>query len=194
MPCKTEWQRKWLGLDCVDAKIQELADIAQAFCRRWCHNEATPSLLVMVGESGRAKTHVAKRIQTFCDGASIFARDTGRWMNDDRTCPHAPQVFYCPWPWAVDEFKKGEYWPVDLLIKTDLAILDDVGAEHDPSKNACNKLCQILSRREKRFTVVTTNIRPEHWANHFESRVDDRLLRNSEIVDLTGVPAYSSIL
>ena len=88
------------------------------------------------------------------------------------------------WPEATDGFKAGEYGCIEEAINAGLLIIDDVGAEHDPSRNGTDKLCQVLSRREKRFTLLTTNIKPEAWAERFDVRIADRLLRNSVVLNL----------
>jgi hypothetical protein len=36
------------------------------------------------------------------------------------------------------------------------------------------------------FTVVTTNLRPEHWRERFDARIADRLFSNARMVDLFG--------
>lgn len=186
-PCKTPWQQKWLRLDCHNPRIQGLADIATGYCRRWFNNQPTPGLLVLAGESNCGKTHTAKRIRDYTYAAAMTAFDAGRWDRGARI----PDSFYCSWPEATDRFKEGIYSDVESLNATDLAIIDDIGAEHDPSKNATDKLCQILSRRERKFTVITTNIKPEDWPNKFDTRIADRLLRNSELVDLFGLTSYA---
>jgi hypothetical protein len=42
-------------------------------------------------------------------------------------------------------------------------IIDDLGAGHDPSGVGTDKLCQVLSRREEMWTLITTNIMPVAW-------------------------------
>ena len=95
------------------------------------------------------------------------------------------------WPRRVDEMKAGD-WSVDGLEEADLLILDDVGAEHDPSKVGLEKLYLILERREWRWTIVTTNEAPQFWEEKFERRIADRLMRNCEHVDLSDLPSYAA--
>jgi DNA replication protein DnaC len=155
------------------------------FCDRWFKNEPFRSLIVLVGESRSGKTHVAKAIARFCRAASLNAFESGNWGSSS-----IPSIYYGEWPVIVDSFKEGNYGAMDSLMDDDLVVLDDIGAEHDPSKNAVNKLCQILTRREKRFTVITTNVPMSRWPATFDTRVADRLVRNSVVIDLFGVPTY----
>lgn len=75
-------------------------------------------------------------------------------------------------------------------FNSDLVIIDDVGSENDPWKVCADRFCQILSRREKRFTVITTNVKPEQWAERFDGRISDRLMRSSVVVSI-GATSYA---
>jgi len=55
-----------------------------------------------------------------------------------------------------------------------------------------DKLCQILSLREKRWTLVTTNVKPSEWVEKFDLRTASRFTRSSTIIDLSGVPEYEA--
>ena len=189
--CESPWGKKWLGLDCYCARIQGLAVAAEKFCGRWFRNDRSKSLLILAGESNAGKSHVAGCIFKFALAAAMKAREHGNgatWPMDK-----VPSATFVRWPEVVDGFKNGEFGVVDDMMSVDLLVIDDVGAEHDPSKNATNKLCQVLTRREKKFTVITTNIPPENWPDMLDTRVADRLLRNSEIVNLFGLDSYAMV-
>jgi len=103
-----------------------------------------------------------------------------------------PSVTFLEWPSVCDGFKSGEYGVLDDCFKAGMLVVDDVGAEHDPSRNAADKLCQLLSKREKKFTLITTNVIPGLWAERFDERISDRFFRNSTIVDLGLVNSFST--
>jgi DNA replication protein DnaC len=185
-PLKTKWQQKWIGLEVVHPKLQELGDSASSFCGRWFANDPEKSLLVIIGHYGSGKTHVARAIFKFALTASMAAFETRKWPGG-----RFPQSMYLPWPQAVNEFEQKNFSCLADAMSVELLVLDDIGAENDPWKVASDRLCQILSRRERMFTVVTSNIQPAEWADKFDGRIADRLLRNSVIVDLSGVPSYA---
>lgn len=191
VPSASKWQRKWLNLDCRHPQTSALGDAAERFCGRWYRNNPERSLLVIVGESGCGKTHTAMAISRFCHLAAFKAFESGKgktWSGARIPC----QLFVF-WPETVDQIKAKNFGLVEDMRETDLLIIDDLGAEDDPFRQATNTLCQILSRREKKFTVITTNIKPEFWCERLDSRIGDRLMRNSETVSMWGVPSYQTI-
>ena len=184
-PCQSAWQRKWLGLDVTAPPVQRMADEVEQFIKRWFLHDTCKSLLVLIGNSGTGKTHAARAIYKFARAASNTAYEKGHWGST------VPGSHWLSWPEVTDGFKNGCYSVTESAIETSLLVLDDVGAEHDPSRNAADKLCQILSRREFRFTVITTNIVPTAWSQRFDVRITDRLMRNSVLVDLSGITSYA---
>lgn len=185
-PCKSKWQKKWLKLDVVAPEIQEMADEAERFCARWFRNDPKPALLVIVGNFGSGKTHTAKAIFRFANVVAFSAMETEKWGAN-----RIPSACFISWPEAAGAFEQKQFGQFEDAIENDLVILDDVGAENDPWKICADKLCQILSRREKKFTVLTTNVSPAKWTERFDGRINDRLMRNSTIVDISHVPSYS---
>lgn len=187
-PCETRWQRKWLDLEITHPAVQDVATAAEQFCKRWFNNNREQSLLVLVGDSGTCKTHLARRIDYFCRAAAPMAFDRGMHGSS-----RVPDSMYLHWPSTVAKFgdKKVGNMIVDDASSCTLRIIDDIGAEQDPWGDAKDRLCQILSRSEDRFTVITTNISPRDWANKFDTRIADRLLRNSVVKQLRDVPSYA---
>jgi hypothetical protein len=166
-PCRTEWQQRWLALDVTCPQVQAMADAVERWCARMIRNNRNESLLVLAGRSGIGKTHAARNAVKYCNAADM-------WSLDNRHYPHPPATGFYHWPAISDGFKRGEF-----------AIMEDLSAL------ATDKLCQVLSRRERRHTIVTTNIEPEHWAAKFDARVADRFLRNSVILDLSKIDSYA---
>lgn len=116
----------------------------------------------------------------------MAAYDTRKWPGGK-----FPQSIFIEWPEAAAQFGDKNFSVMQDAIENELVILDDIGAENDPWKVCADKLCQILTRRERQFSIVTTNIQPAEWPQRFDGRINDRLLRNSTVIDLTGVPSFA---
>jgi DNA replication protein DnaC len=189
-PCKTDWQRKWLRLDVYAPEIQAMADAAQQLGSNWFHNRRdSKKLLVLVGETGCGKTHTAKALLDWAQcGVAHLAWERRHWRDV------IPSAAFYRWPEITDKFKEGQYGVLQDLFDVTLAGIDDLGAEHDPSRNAADKLCQVLSRRQDRlWSVITTNVSPIEWPHRFDKRIADRLMRSSVIVDLSKVESYALV-
>ena len=96
------------------------------------------------------------------------------------------------WAQQVDDWRKDQSWDIDEHLDATVLLIDDIGAEHDPSKVGLEKLYLILERREWRWTMITTNKEPAAWEESFERRIADRLFRNSDHVDLSKLPSFST--
>ncbi len=101
-----------------------------------------------------------------------------------------PDSMFLHWPHVTTRIYQKDYSLVTRATGVPLVGVDDLGAEHDPFKIAADQACQILSARENRHTVVATNIDPANWHEFFGHRIAQRLLRNSQVVHLIGVPSY----
>lgn len=151
----------------------------------------TPSqgrLLVLYGNNGVGKTHCAKAVAKW---ANHVARALPMVLASESHMKQ-PDVLYAHWPTLLDTFKSGGWDHVSDCEDCTLLVMDEVGGGHDPSKAGLDKLCRILSKREKKWTLVTTNVLPEAWDEAFDRRVASRLFREAVHADLTQVPDFST--
>lgn len=165
-----------------------MADAAQKWASEWFHGTKSKPMLVLVGDPNCAKTHTARALYRFCRAAGIAAYEK-RGM----PAVSVPSPRFMRWP---ELFHGNPSWADAALedaFSADPLFIDDIGAEHDPSRIGVSFLCQILSRREWEHTLVTTNIQPEAWTERFDARVADRLMRYSNVIDLTGVESYALV-
>lgn len=143
---------------------------------------------MLFGHNGCGKTHVARALVHWLTSVAIKLP-----LDRKEKGLSLPDGWVFLWPEVLDSLKSGG-WDIteDMNLPT-LLVLDDVGAGHDPSRLGIDKLCQVLSRRENRWTIVTTNIMAKDWPEKLDQRVASRFLRKSVIVDLSKVPDYSTI-
>ncbi len=188
--------RKWLDthLKLETAHSQKLRELEQEvwwFCHDFYKSllkygcRIGGRLLVIYGENGTGKSHCSKAVFRWATHANVQYVDQGHVHN------LMARSRFVSWPELLDDFKNGGWDIVDDLNECALLVLDELGGGHDPSGVGTDKLCQILSRREDRWTIVTTNVIPAAWEERFDRRIASRLFRNSIVVDLTDVPDYA---
>lgn len=190
-PCRPAsqaiWLEKWLRIKATHPKLKKLEQTVYEFCRDYAKSPRRGRRLVIYGENGSGKSHTAKAINHWANRIAMNIP----LVDADQGIRLADSVIV-NWPTVVDGFKTGQ-WDIEDLFDASLLIIDDIGAEHDPSRVGIEKLYLLLERREQKWTILTTNIHPANWETKFERRVADRLLRNCEHIDLTDVPSYSTI-
>lgn len=181
------WRNKWLNLSLHHRQLVDLATTAQAFAERFFSNWKDNSLLVIAGPSGVGKTHACDGIYRWATHVRLHLPARGAWPAHE-----LPSISWVPWPYACNLINENRNGFLEDVGRASLLVLDDVGAENDPWKKGADRLCQILSQREREFTIVTTNIDPAAWADKYDVRIADRLMRNSVVVNLEGVPSYAT--
>jgi DNA replication protein DnaC len=176
-----QWSEKWLALEMWNPEICRLSDVVEDFCRQAFRNHM-PHPVVLAGQSGTGKTFAMRGAHKWIKRARILAAERNHW-----TWP--PIIQWTNWPQLIRPVVEGQTSMADALqdsMQADILFLDDIGAESDKYKSAENvdALCQLLSKREKKWTLITTNFRTEQWDQQFDARVADRLMRNSIVCDL----------
>lgn len=188
---KRRWLDKWLNLQTAHhPDLLELEDAIWRFCADYARNPARGRRMLIHGNNGAGKSHCARAV---CRWANRCAIDLPLVNGDEG--PRLADVTFLHWPRVVDRFKPphNEWWVIDDAMRCSLLIIDDIGAEHDPSRVGIEKLYLLLERREFAWTLLTTNITPEAWEERFERRISSRFLRNFELVSVEKAPDFKSL-
>lgn len=183
---RANWIKQRLGLSPYHPDVKKLENAVWQFCVGFAQNPSFGKRMVIYGNNGNGKSKCCKSVRRWIQDRAI---DLPLALHDDQAA--LPTCFYCHWPAQLDRLKNTQDWDIDPLIEADLLLLDDLGAEHDPSRVGLEKIYLILEERERRWTIITTNSPPEFWEEKFERRVADRLFRNCEHVDLSQLPSYA---
>jgi len=128
----------------------------------------SPRWLTMMGQSGTGKTHCAKWLWGVCRGNFDFHRSD-----------YFERMIY--WPLFIEElrqrFRDGMGTEPFLdLMNWPFLVLDDIGAEHDKSGFASEKLNMLIGRRVGKWTVITSNLNLGGIGN-IDERISDRIIR-----------------
>jgi DNA replication protein DnaC len=183
---RENWCNTRLRLKRHHLAIKKMENAVWEFCVGFINNPARGRRLLIYGNNGTGKTKIAKAVCHWVDERShsiplVHVGDSGRLV----------ESIFAFWPKVVDDFKQYGNWDISEFADTDMLVLDDIGAEYDPSRVGTEKLFRILEHRAHKWTIVTTNVLPSAWEERFERRIADRLFRNFTHIDLTQVPSYS---
>lgn len=149
---------------------------------------------VLYGHNGCGKSHIAHKLKDIFNSLRMNIGPVHHPANfDNEADVKIPDSLFVHWPKAVDGMKSDQWIVFQQAEVEYFVILDDIGAEHDPSGAGLEKLYLILNRREFKRTLITTNFPPEKWEEKFEKRIASRLFRNSTRINLSDVPDYNSL-
>lgn len=129
--------------------------------------------LVMLGNSGVGKTHLAQRIwDWWCK--------TGRWYVEEGTGANLTRSGqFCRWSDFIAECKRGDFSRAEDLAMDYFVVLDDIGAGAEAKGWVADKLYHVLEMRlvKKLPTILTANLSMEQLAERYDARIASRLVR-----------------
>jgi DNA replication protein DnaC len=182
---QSDWRNKWLRLEETNPKVRIMAESVERFCAEFASNPKQGRKLVIWGPNGCGKTHAGKAAIRWCFQCAPIMQFIRK---EDVVA--TPTCAMSHWPTALDNMRSGDWSYPMRLAEYDMLLIDEIGGEHDPNKIGVDKLCRVLSSRDRCSTIITTNIVPDRWAEVFDRRVESRLFRDSVIVDMDGVEDY----
>lgn len=154
-----------------------------------------PRWISFLGSSGAGKTMLARWIN------SMFKRHLDwqiDWPKTERT-KTALNPFgeiirdrgdYVSWARIARLLRDGEYRVLDDLCVLSFLVLDDIGAEYGtPFIDA--KLYELLSRRERKWTVITGNLSLSDIEQRIDARISSRMIRHGSVVIDVDVPDFN---
>lgn len=184
-----KWNAKWLNLRTDHhPSLQRLERECGRFCFEMWASPMRGRLLLLSGENGTGKSHAAKAVHRW-----VMTVGHGKTWFPSMGVRASLQSLWWHWPALLDELKGGNWDLVDDCFNVPCLVIDELGGGHDPSGVGTDKLCQILSRRENMWTLLTTNILESAWESKFDRRIASRFFRNSTVIDLSGVPDFGSL-
>lgn len=155
-------------------------------CRALRNRRTDPTLLVITGNNGNGKTTVGSGCFTCFAQWSIDAYCNGWWRTD------APKAVCLEWSELAGTKPEERDGAWRDCIEADFLVLNDVGSEPNEMKSgvAGENLRLMLEARLGRFTIITMNFHPEDWVGKWDARVEDRLYRRAQLIELPTAPSW----
>ena len=178
----------------ISAAKRFIADVYDAKEPRW---------LVLVGHPGCGKTHIADRIRWFLRdyGEAMYNRDVRAVIDPDNARVETIYSYaqegavMVKWGTLIERLREGETSLFAKACEDHYKVIDDLGVnsldkEGNATPFACQKMGELLDRRIRKWTIVTTNWSIDEISMAFDSRVASRLMRNSEVIKCFGLRDY----
>lgn len=182
-----QWRERVLQLNLAHhPQVNTLAEWGEWFIRRAFNDHREDGTwLVLSGQPGCGKTHVARRVKR-------YLKDYNFDMYVRRGGARLPNIEFFDWPRLAEIPDEGNFAEASVdLMEADIAVLDDIGSETDRFRSAASnsRLRRVLDSLEGRWLLVTTNIPQSRWNDVFGNRVADRLSA-ARYFNGEGIPSY----
>lgn len=152
-----------------DPELQKLLVEGLAFSLEML--ESKPRWLSMVGKSGTGKTFLAEKLYR-------EARNNPYFISHRTLLNGVTKTF---WPTLLSDLRDGRYHRIRDLAEANFVFIDEIAVEHDPSGFGKDKLCELLSLRVEKWTLLTSNLTLEKLAE-IDTRISARMIRGGSIV------------
>lgn len=167
-------------------KIQEASNQIQALCGGWLDGDVTR--LVLVGGGGVGKTRLLQSVVRWAIGVPKLPAPRPTFIQFERFCDTIENL-QVPYDVAL-----VNSYTLNSVKDCGILAIDDIGAETDRFRSG--QPTAFLQRMLEdshghTSTLISTNVPEDQWATRWDERVADRLLRNSTIINLARVPAWS---
>jgi DNA replication protein DnaC len=166
---------------CGDPELHKLLQSASLFWGAVRRHE-TPRWLVLIGDTGVGKTHLAKRLAS-CAGLLCRRHNQGDETLGPRQNGKTYESHVFSWPKVVSGFFRGDYDILEDMRDEWFVVIDDIGSTRAKMDDlVVDQLFQVLDGRHNKWTVITTNKSLSELAR-LDVRIQDRLSRGkSEVV------------
>jgi DNA replication protein DnaC len=146
-----------------------------------------PYWLCLLGPSGAGKTHLAKALLRF------WRQKAGWWMlaAPGGDIPQLKDSRFVSWRAFIERQRNGNFTEIESVIDLPFAIIDDVGAEHDPMGFAKSRLDRLADERLGKWTVFTSNLLLNQVAQQIDPRISSRMIRSGNLVIECDVIDYN---
>lgn len=171
-------------------QLESAQESIRILCQQFSKSPVHGRSVVIFGENGTGKTRLLRRAFIWMQSVAQLLPLVQRPDIEGQT--GLAWGKYVHWPSLVNDLQKQPDLNLEEFYQCNLLVLDDIGAEHDPSGYGREQLYLLLNRREFNWNLISTNFPPGQWAHKFDRRISSRLFRNAEHINLSQVPDFST--
>lgn len=131
-------------------------------------NGKTPYWLSFCGQSGTGKTFLGRDCLNYARALMGYHKS----LKDG--------CMFFAWPDVIFDLREGKYFLEDDFKDCNCAMLDDIGADRDPTGFAADTLYRFLNRRGGKWTIITSNLKLEKLGE-IDTRIASRLIRDLNV-------------
>jgi DNA replication protein DnaC len=186
----TEWAKflefKIEGDSRTEAQLTRMVEMTARFMKA-IKAQRSPRWLSFLGTSGAGKTHLARKVWLWFKGSSFFNAEVN---------PSTKEIYY-PGSWvfwpnlASDLLSNSGYGQLEDLKNEKFVVLDEIGADRDPSGHVRDCLARLLSARVGKWTVLTSNKTLGDIERDIDARISSRIIRDENLLVDVDVPDYA---
>lgn len=171
--------------DLVTRKQLDAMIVAAATFVRGVRGGNMPCWLSLLGKSGAGKTYLAKGIWGWYSRSSHFHANM-----DDKEIIYPGS--WCFWPiLAQDLLNNTGYGELQDLTREKLIVIDEIGADRDPSGHVRDCLSRLLSARVGKWTIITSNKSLGEIQRDIDTRISSRMVRDGSLVVDVDITDYA---
>lgn len=178
--------------DMLSSAQRFISEVSQGLPPRW---------LTFIGAPGCGKTHLADRLRWFLrnNGEGIYNRFYRPDTRDLKTvfCYVQEGAVMAKWGTIIERLRIGDRSLFKKACDDHYKVIDDLGVnsfdrEGIATPFAVQSMAELLDRRLRKWTVITTNFSRSQLAEQFDPRIASRLLRDGNlIVDCSGLDDFN---
>lgn len=200
-----DWQWTLVGNETAEEKadLARMLDEAQKFVAEIVAGE-DPRWLVLLGPSGNGKTFLAQRIVAWIRryGETMYDRNHRPKIDPKKqdylslyTYAQGGQVMV-KWGNLIEECRNRDFHRYQRACKDYYKVIDDLGVnsmnpDGKATPFAIQTIAEVLDRRLRRWTVITSNFTRKQFAEEFDVRISSRLMRGRNVIVETNVRDFA---